>query len=240
VNAEPVIVRRIGLGLAVAVALLSTACAAGKQAGTANEQASLDGVNRTLGSIALRGLAVEAPEATSYPAGSTAQLKLVIVNTGTSDDKLTSITTPSATGWAAYRTTAAADRAIAADQSGSAPAEQSSSAPASAPAASGSDTGSASGSESAPSSSAAPAPRVPQPLSSVRLPAGGRVSWGVPEAKGALLLLGTQGTLYPGTTIRVTFTFDQAGSITISVPIQLTSSPGTSVIPGPSATGQDG
>jgi hypothetical protein len=234
VNAEPVTVRRIGLGLAVAAALLTTACAAGQQAATANEQATLDGVNRTLGSIALRGLAIEAPAATSYAPGSSARLRLVIVNTGETTDKLTSITSSAASGWAAYRTIAAADRAVAAQRSstGTSPSTSSSSA---------SESTSASTSESAASApSSASAPRVPSPLQSVSLPPGGRVSWGVPDATGALLLTGTRGRLYPGTIVQVTFTFELAGTITVPVPIQLSSSPDTSVIPGPSATGQQG
>jgi copper(I)-binding protein len=240
VNAEPVTVRRIGLGLAVAVALLTTACAAGQQAATANEQATLDGVNRTLGSMALRGLAVEAPSGTSYAPGSSARLLLVIVNTGETTDKLTSITSPAATGWAAYSTIAAADRAVAAGPSstGASPSTSSSSASESASASTSKSAGRSNSASTAPSSAAAP--RVPTPLTSVPIPPGGRVSWGVPDAKGALLLTGTQGRLYPGTIVQVTFTFELAGTITIPVPIQVSSSPGTSFVPGPSATGQAG
>lgn len=234
-NAKPVTVRRIGLGLVAAAALLTSGCAAGQQAATANESATLDGVNKTLGNIALRGLAIAPPPAGGYPVGSNPLVKLVIVNTGTDADALTEISTPVATTWAAYRTVAEAGRVLA-DAASSATASESPSAPVSdtASAASGSPSGSSStsGSRSAAPSSTAPAP--PNRLPLIPLAPGRRVSWGVPEATGAMILLDTTRILHPGTTIRVTFTFRRAGTITVPVPIQLTSSPNFSFIPSPS------
>jgi hypothetical protein len=66
---------------------------------------------------------------------------------------------------------------------------------------------------------------------------GQRVSWGVPEAEGALLLLGLKRQLYPGTTVSITFTFAEAGSVTVAVPVQLSSNPTSSVLPVPSQSG---
>jgi copper(I)-binding protein len=245
VNAEPVTARRIGLGLAVAAVLLTSACAAGQQAATANQQATLDGVNQSIGSIGLRGLTIEPPDGRSYAPGSDASIKLVIVNSGTKADRLVSISSPVATGWAAYRTTADAGLVEAARSSTAAP---SSPAASSSAAGSASASSSASGSTSAagsasasspPASSSAAALPLPTPLTSVPIPAGGRVSWGVPEATGALLLVHITKRLYPGTTIQMTFTFANAGPITLAVPIHLSSSGGSLVIPGPSATGQN-
>jgi hypothetical protein len=78
-----------------------------------------------------------------------------------------------------------------------------------------------------PSSSAA----VPAPGRQELIPAGGRVSWGVPEATGVLALFGFSDDVFPGTTIPMTFDFAQAGSVTLQVPIALSASPNTSPIP---------
>lgn len=75
---------------------------------------------------------------------------------------------------------------------------------------------------------------------SVTVPAGKRVSFGVPEAKGTLRLTGLKQTLYPGSSISMTFTFRRAGTVTTDVPVQLSAIPQQSIIPGPSATGQEG
>src|SRR4051812_20716692 len=48
----------LGIGLAVAAALLTSACAAGQQAATANAKTTLDGVNADLGTIHIRGLVI--------------------------------------------------------------------------------------------------------------------------------------------------------------------------------------
>jgi copper(I)-binding protein len=218
VLSEPVCLRRVGIGLVVAAALLTSACAAGQDAQTAEQKTTLDGTNADLGSIGLRGLAIEAPDAAFYPAGSDAAVKLVLVNSGTRADRLTSITTSSASGWAVYRSTAEADSVQNAAASALAPAPSSSA--------------------STPASSTASPPPVGS--TSVPVPAGGRVSYGVPSATGALLLLHTKGHLYPGMTVELTFTFANAGTIDVAVPIQLSAGAQISIVPGPSATGQEG
>jgi copper(I)-binding protein len=62
----------------------------------------------------------------------------------------------------------------------------------------------------------------------------------VPDTKAVLLLTGLKTRLWPGMTISVTFTFDRAGTVTVQVPVQLSKTPQTSVIPAPSTTGQPG
>jgi copper(I)-binding protein len=94
-------------------------------------------------------------------------------------------------------------------------------------------TGAGAPSTSAGQSSSAPA-------TSVTIPAGGRKSFGVPDAPGVLRITGLKQTLYPGTAIPMTFTFQRAGSVTTEVPVQLSRTPQTSILPGPSATGQEG
>jgi hypothetical protein len=249
--AEPVIVRRLGVILALAAAVLTSACAAGQQASTSNEKPTIDGTNISVGSMDLRGLLIESPTGSTpyYPAGSDASVKLVIVNTGQKADQLVSITSPAFSNWGAFATTAQAGAVVDADQSkqAAATAQASSSAAASSPATgSGSATGSASASASgsaATSPSASPTPTqvpLPQPSRSVSINPGSRTSWGTPEAKGTLLLLGTKQVIYPGSTIQLTFTFANAGSVTVAVPIALSTAPHSSVIPAPASSTIEG
>ena len=116
-------VRRVALGVAVAAALASSACAAGQHASTANELPTLDGINGSVGPINLRGLNIAAPTGVSFPAGSNLSMKLVIVNNGQRADKLTSITSPAFSGWRASSSTAAASSATATPTPASAPSQ---------------------------------------------------------------------------------------------------------------------
>jgi periplasmic copper chaperone A len=109
--------RTLGIGLAVAVALLVSACAAGRQAATANQKNTLDGVNADLGMIHIRAMVVDAPTL-FYKAGESATVKVVLVNTSrTQSDLLTSITSPAVSDWGAFNTTAEAGAVLAADAS---------------------------------------------------------------------------------------------------------------------------
>jgi copper(I)-binding protein len=202
VNAEPVTVRRLGIGLAVVAVLLTSACAAGQHAATADELPTLDGTNATVGDMALRGLYIEAPTTVNYRAGSDPAVTLVLVNTGTKVDKLISITSAAATGWGAYASAADADAVIGAGSS--------------------------------------PNNDLPKASTSIPVAPGTRVSWGVPDATGELLLLHTTKTIYPGTTVPLTFTFETAGKITVSVPVHLTDTPGSSTVPPPRSAGEAG
>jgi hypothetical protein len=180
VSAEPVTARRLGIGLAVAAVLLTSACAAGQQAATANARPTLDGANAEIGPINIRGTVIEPPSGSAlfYPVGSDLPVTVVLVNNGTKADQLTSITSPMVTNWSA-------------------------------------------------SSASTP----------VSIDPGARTSWGTPESKnGQLLLTHTKKKLYPGSTIPVTFSFANAGKVTFAVPVGLSSSPPSSVIPEPTTS----
>jgi copper(I)-binding protein len=215
VSAQRIPVRRIGIGLAVAAALLTSACAAGQHAQTADEQSTLDGVNASVGTIDLRALVIEAPAGSTvyYPVGSDLQLKLVIVNNATRPDRLTSITSPVARDWGAFNTTADADQVVSAHAAPTLP------------------------SSTAPASSAAP---LPTALKSVTITGNGRVGYATPEAKGALLLVHATRQVYPGTSVPLTFTFANAGKITVQVPVALSAVPPSSVIPEPATSSLEG
>jgi len=106
--------RILGIGLAVAAALLTSACAAGQQAATSNEQNTLDGVNGDVGAIHIRGMVIEPPNV-SYKSGDSATVKVVLVNTSqTKSDLLVAITSPAVTDWGTFSSTENADAVIAA------------------------------------------------------------------------------------------------------------------------------
>src|SRR5439155_14435491 len=120
---------------------------------TAEQSPTFGGTIASVGAIKLRGLAVEPPSGatTYYPVGSAVAVRLVIVNTGSKPDRLTSITSPAVRDWGAFATTADASAVASADTSPTTSPSTSSSATASASASGTSTSGSASG---APTSSA--------------------------------------------------------------------------------------
>jgi copper(I)-binding protein len=98
----------------------------------------------------------------------------------------------------------------------------------------------ASGAQASPSAGSGSS--TPSPI---KVQAHSAVQFGTQHAEGTLgnrviLLTGVKSDLTPGSVVTITFTFARAGSVTARVPVQLTKSPQTSVIPGPSATGQVG
>jgi copper(I)-binding protein len=247
VRTQPVTARRIGIGLLAAVAVLTSGCAAGEHAMTAEEKPTIDATNADIGSIQLRGLAIESPvTSTFYAKGSSALVTMALINSGKGSDTLTGISSPAFSSWGVFPKLAQAEAAQAAPSSSSAAPSAASSAPTtSAPSGSSSAPGTpAPGASTSPSvPAAAPSSSVaavPTGTKSVTVAAGLRLSWGVPSATGGLLLMKFTKSVYPGTTVPITFTFDKAGSTTVSVPVQLTPGANQSTIPGPSATGQIG
>lgn len=248
--------------IAVTAALLTSACAAGRVAQTANQRPSIAGVNAQVGTIAIRNLSIEAPpQGNDYPKGSALRLTGVFVNNGTSSDLLTDISSSSVTSWGAYSSITDGDQVVAAaaaSAAGSTSPAASSSVPATTaapssttasdatsgtPSGSSSDSTSSGSSRVSPSSasstpSAAPSTSsAPQASQTVRIPTGERTSYGVPVATGSLLLLGTTARLYPGSTVNLTLTFARAGTVTVAVPIQITTDPKQAVLEAPSGSG---
>lgn len=229
-RAEPVTARRIGVGLAVVAALLTAGCAAGQDAQTADEKPTLDGTNASVGAIDLRGLAVEPPAGptTYFPTGSDLSVRLVLVNNSQQPDQLTSITSPAVSDWGAFASSADADAVMSAQTA------TPSATPTPPPSAPGSPTPGSSPGNSTPTPTSTP---LPTPKRQVKVGPNGVVSWGTPTATGALLLMKTTRPLYPGSSIRITFTFANAGTITVMVPIALSTTPRSSIIPGPTGSG---
>jgi copper(I)-binding protein len=71
----------------------------------------------------------------------------------------------------------------------------------------------------------------------VLIPAQTSVGFSVPTTPRVLVLSNLTSTLYTAQSVKITFTFANAGSVTIAVPVQLSSSPGSSIIPSAAASG---
>lgn len=94
VSRTPVRHRTVGVVAALALgATVLTGCAAGRIAQTADQIASLDGAQGTVGQIGVIDALLATPDGDNYPKGSQAPLKLWISNDATTEDTLTAITT---------------------------------------------------------------------------------------------------------------------------------------------------
>jgi hypothetical protein len=216
VKAQASIARRIGLGVvAVGATLLTASCAAGQHAATDEEHPSIDGTNADLGSIQLRTVAIVSPKHACYLNGADAPLTLSIVNTGEHPDDLTGISSPRFSSLTVAKT---ADALAPAAGSGNC---THTAAPSGSPA--------GSGSAASPGSTA----ETIEPGQAVRLGLlyTGTTDPGVPTAP-IMVLSGLHGgPLFPGESVPVTFTFADAGTVTLQVPVQLSTAPNNSVLP---------
>jgi copper(I)-binding protein len=224
--------------LATALGVLVLAgCAAGQDAQTVGQRPAIDAASATSGNISVRAAALLPPTGGSgYAKGSSAQLQLVLINDGDSNDTLTAVSSPAASGaqiGAAGSSTGASDSASAgASDTASASASGSSSASASGTAsagssaastsstASGSTTASASeSSTAAPSSSAPSSSAASQPIT---LPPGSSVMIGFGDGP-SISLTGLTQELFPAQSLSVTLTFGSGATITLTVPVALSS-----------------
>ncbi len=198
------------LGTALS-ALLVTGCAAGQDAQTVNQRPPIDGASASAGNIAVRAAGLAAPEGTFYAKGDPAQLELVLVNNGTSDDTLTSVTSPAA-GGAQFGSAGSSGTTSGSPSDSSSPsASDSSSARSSASASDSSASGSASSSSSAATSTPIP------------LPHGGSVMIGYGDGP-SVTLTGLTQPLYPAQTIPVTLTFGSGATVTLTLAVKLATS----------------
>lgn len=201
------LLRRLGIGLvsSTAGAILLGGCAAGQQAQTVQQTPSIDGVQADAGNIAIRAAGIAAPESgTSYAKGSTAQLRMVIINRADQPDKLVSVSSTAASG--AQLSGAAAGGSSA---SGGSPSASSSSVSATAtPSTSASASGSSSGSAGS---------------TSIELPGRQSVQIGIGTGGATVALLGLSQQLFPAQPVPVTLTFQSGASVTVTLAVQLTS-----------------
>ncbi|MGY1834047.1 hypothetical protein ACI79P_02935 [Blastococcus sp. SYSU DS0510] len=83
--------RAATMGVLLVSPFALSACSAGQVTQTAEQQRDKVGAMAAVGDIALRQIAVVAPEDGEYPAGEDAPLRLAVVNTGTESDTLTGV-----------------------------------------------------------------------------------------------------------------------------------------------------
>lgn len=186
----------VAVGIGFATMAAASGCAAGQIAATAEIVPAVQGSSGMVGSVALRDVKLAYPQGGQYQQGQDARLTLVMVNNGLGDDALTSV-----------RTDAADDVTFqAGNPTGTDSATPSESA-------SGSPTASASASET---------PEAGQ-QASIPLPANENV---LAYADGPrITLLGLTRDLRSSETVKVTFSFRDAGNITLVVPVAVPSSP---------------
>ncbi|MGH8860246.1 MAG: hypothetical protein ACRDVG_03255 [Jatrophihabitantaceae bacterium] len=188
--------------VALSATVLTAACAAGQQAQTADEITTVDGTQGSVGNIQLESVALQAPSGPSYADGASVPLTAYIVNNGQSADSLVRVSSSAFTGgWDVVSTPA-----LLPGPSGAAGA----------------------------ASSAAPSSGRAQ-----KIGAGAAVGFGLtdlsPSGAGSpetLVLRGlTNGPLFPGTAVKITFTFADAGQTTLTVPVQVSAKPNNATLP---------
>ncbi|WP_134661953.1 MULTISPECIES: hypothetical protein [unclassified Amycolatopsis] len=212
--------RVLGAGVsALGAALVLAGCGAGQITQTDTQQPAVNGTYAQVKTIVLRNAAVQYPaQGPGYAAGSPAPLTLTVINQGQQDDKLVSVTSEGASGPAQI----SGDTAIVAGHSlviGPADAVEQGAPPQSESAnstpASDANQPASGAPSSAPSSSASSAPN-----SASNAPQTGESGGAASQlGSGKVVLPGLKQPLWPGATIKVTFTFQNAGPIVVELPV---------------------
>lgn len=203
--------RVLGAGvLALGAALVLAGCGAGQITQTDSQQPAVNGTYAQVKTIVLRDAALQYPTSgPGYAVGATPALTLTIVNQGTQDDSLVSVTTEDGT-----QATVGGSKAIVAGHPlvvGPDDAVESTNEVQTTPSSSSSEapTGTTTATGTATSSSSAEAP------SSSATPTAAPATVG----KATVTLPALKQPLWPGQTIKVTFVFQNAGPVTVELPI---------------------
>ncbi|MGW4520545.1 hypothetical protein [Amycolatopsis sp. NPDC004378] len=206
--------RVLGAGvLALGAALVLAGCGAGQITQTASQQPAVNGTYAQVKTIVLRDAAVQYPTSgTGYPAGATPALTLTIVNEGDQDDSLVSVTSEDGAP-----ATLSGSKAIVAGHSlvigpddaveSTNEAQATSSAPAATPSSSGTPTGTS-------SSATGTATTTPEAPTSSATPTAPQV-----VGKATVKLAPLKQPLWPGQVLKVTFVFQNAGPVTVELPV---------------------
>lgn len=219
--------RGLGAGvLAVGAALVLAGCGAGQITQTATQQAAVNGTHAQVKNIALRDAAVQYPTSgPGYPAGATPALTLTIVNQDARDDALVAVTTEDggqATISGSKAIVAAHSLVIGPDDAVESTNEvqQTTAAPSSSASATPSSTSSSSTATSTGSVANPPGNLTASPTSEV--PSSGPAATPTaPEKVGqaTVTLPALKQPLWPGQVIKVTFVFQNAGPLTVELPV---------------------
>jgi copper(I)-binding protein len=203
--------RSVLAGLVVVGGLVLAGCGSGQIAQTAQMKPTVDGQQAQVGALAIRDAALDYPAGGVYERGSDARLRMIVVNSGIRPDVLTSVSSPVATD-------VTISEAGSAEAAGGATPEPSASESASAsatPSDTASGTASGTATPSAPTPSPTPSP-TPQ-NARIAIPPNNYVSFR--EDGPRVMLTGLTQPLRPGQNLRVTLTFQRAGSVTMTIAV---------------------
>jgi copper(I)-binding protein len=218
--------RRAPLAIGLAALMAATACSAGQITQTDSQLPAVNGANVGVGPIAIRDVQFAYPHEGHYAQGGDAVLFGTVINTGTGEDTLVSVTTPLAEEVEVTGDTALpAGVALAIGEPGAEfHAEESAAATtttatttATTTTTTTAPTTTTEGEEGATTTTAAPTTTTTTTVA----PTTAAVTLG----KLTITLKGLSGDLYPGTVHPVTFVFANAGSVTVQLPIASPSEP---------------
>jgi copper(I)-binding protein len=239
-SASPLARRAVLLVVAGAgAAALLAGCGAGQITQTSTKTASVPGLNKDVGDIAIRNAVVTPPPDDTWEAGSDAPLDMRLINLGLEPETLIGATSESAASVEIRPGSAAAPTAAASP--GVAPVTCASPLASVSPGSSGSPSESPSPSEPAtpsapasvtpsapagatpsgsapPSGAATPEPTAPAGPQSIVIPPACLVAVG-PTAPQQLVLAGLKEEFLVGNVITVTLQFERAGKVTLGMPI---------------------
>jgi len=216
--------RVLGAGvLALGAALVLAGCGAGQITQTDSQQPAVNGTHAQVKTIDLRNAAVQYPTSgPGYAAGATPALTLTIVNRGAQDDSLVSVTTEgggqatiegSKTVVAMHSLVIGPDDAVESTNEAQATTSGAPTSSSGAPTSSGTPTGSSSASNSPGNLTATATSEVPS--------SGPAATPTAPEKVGeaTVTLPALKQPLWPGQVIKVTFVFQNAGPVTVDLPV---------------------
>ncbi|SDX09966.1 hypothetical protein SAMN05421504_102306 [Amycolatopsis xylanica] len=199
--------------LALGAALVLGGCGAGQLTQTDSQQPAVNGTHGEAGKLSLRNVAFQFPKAGAYAKDASVPLNATIVNNGSADDELVAVasdaTGPGVIGGSKVivaghaLVVAAPDVSIEPPAVSATPTATSSSAPTTTPTSTGksSPATSSSSAESTPATTTAPPSAPAKP---------GEATVTLPKLKSPL---------WPGMTLKVTFTFKLSGTVTLDVPL---------------------
>ena len=207
--------------LALGAALVLAGCGAGQLTQTSSQEPAVNGAYAQAGTVFIRDAMLQyPPNKKAYTQGSTAALKLTIVNTGATDDELVAVATDAAgsVDIQGSKLVVARNSLVVSpsEQTGATGEDSVSVTPStttSSPTTSASSPTSTSSSKSSTttSSSVTTSPSAPATTSSAPP---------VEVGKATIVLRDLKRPVWPGQTIRVTFTFRNAGPVTFDLPVE--------------------
>ena len=214
--------RAAAIGVLLIAPVTLSACSAGQVNQTTGQSRDKVGATARVGDITVRAVELAFPRGGSYAKGSDAVLQAAIINSGAKDDTLVSITGDGFTGVNVTGTGSQATVAAGSPTDTGAAATSTSAAPTTSAAATA--TGTATGTSGAATTTPAPLPtQAPSNQVGIAIPASSVVYLG--QNAPHVSLAGLTQSLNAAQSLRLTFTFQRAGAVTVDVIVAYPSSP---------------